>query len=194
MGPRIRPGTRLWLGGLAAGGVAVAHLVAFLLVAPDPFRRQRLLESTGHGAWPLIVSLAMGALVVGLAGLAARPPARPGWRARGHVLGRLLLLQMTGFLLLEVVERLGTGKGLTAVGELSSEPVIIIGLAAQLVSALVAVLLLSFLDRIIVTLVELFRVRARAPRTLPSGLVDRQLPVRMFATVPANPRGPPRRI
>src|SRR5919109_2563513 len=111
MGPRIRRGTRLWIGGLAAGGVAVAHLLAFVLVAPDPVRRQQLLASTGHGAWPLIVTLAFGALIVGLVGLVARPPADPGWRARGSLLGRLLLLQVVGFLLLESLERLATGTG-----------------------------------------------------------------------------------
>ena len=195
MGPRIRPGTRLGLGGLAAGGVAVAHLLAFLLVAPDPVRRQRLLESTGHGAWPLIVTLAMGVLVVGLAGLAARPPAQLGWRARGPLLGRLLLLQVAGFLLLEGLERLAMGKGLESIGDLPFEPVILIGLVTQAITALVALMLVVFLDRVIVALTDVLWPRPRAPRSLVlSEIVERHLPLPRFATGPANPRGPPRRI
>ena len=196
MGPRIRRGTRLSIGGLAAGGVVVAHLAAFLLVAPDPVRRQQLLASTGHhGAWPLIVTLAMGALVVGLVGLAARPPARPGWRVRSSLLGRLLLLQVVGFLLLESLERLALGKGPGALVELPFEPVIVFGLLAQVVAAVAAVVLLVVLDRIIVNLVEVLTVSPRAPRTLgPWPVADLHLTPPQVAGGQANPRAPPRRI
>ena len=195
MGPRIRRGTRLSIGGLAAGGVVVAHLAAFLLVAPDPVRRQQLLASTGHGAWPLILTMAMGALVIGLVGLAARPPAGPGWRVRGSLLGRLLLLQVAGFLLLESLERLAMGKGPGGLVELPFEPVIVIGLLAQVVAAVAAVVLLVVLDRIIVKLVEVLTVSPRAPRTLgPWPVADLHLPLPKVAGGPANPRAPPRRI
>ena len=195
MGPRIPKGTRLWLGGLAAGGMAVAHLVSFVLVAPDPVRRQQLLESTGHGAWPVIVSLALGAFVVGLAALAVRAPPSQGWRSRGPLVGRLLLLQVVGFLLLEGLERLAVGEGVAGLRGLPSEPVILIGLVAQIVSALVAVTVLVFLDRVIVALIEFHHPRRRAPRTLAlPASNDRHHPLPVFAIGPANPRGPPRRI
>jgi hypothetical protein len=197
MGPRIRPGTRLWLGGLAAGGVVAAHLLAFLIVAPDPLLREELLETTGHGAWPMVVSVAMGAIVIGLAGFIAGPrPGRSQPRAFPlHIASRLLLLQIGGFILLEGLERLAMGKGMAAVGALASEPVIVIGVVAQVITALVAALFLMLLDRVIVTLVDVLRSSPRPPRALPSWVVvGRPGPLRMVAAGPGKPRGPPRRI
>jgi hypothetical protein len=196
MGPPIRLRTRLWLGGLAAGGVALAHVLAFVLAAPDPIRREQLLEATGHGAWPLLVTIATGALVAALAGFAAgrlrddRPPAVL-YRA---TVGRLMLLQMAGFLVLEAFERLGTGRGLAGVAGLPMEPVILIGLAAQvlvaLAGAILVVLLARFLDQLILTL----RSTPRAPRVLtPAGTLDVAFPRLRISSGPANLRGPPRR-
>jgi hypothetical protein len=193
MSPRIRTGTRLWLGGLAAGGVAAAHALAFLLVAPDPARRQQLLDSTGHGGWPLVVSVAMGALVVGLAGFAAGSlrRGRRAWIPSGTA-GRLILLQGIGFFLLEGLERLATGKGLGALIELPFEPVMAVGLVLQVLLALAGAMLLALLGRIIVTLAGRLRSRPRAPRTLvASGFLDISVPSPQVEFGRAEPRGPP---
>lgn len=198
MGPRIRLRTRLWLGGLAAGGVAVAHILAFLLAAPDPFRREQLLETTGHGGWPLLVTVAMGALVVALAGFAVgrlRDPrqVRPAPLYLGTA-RRLVIMQVVGFLLLEAGERLATGKGLAGLSGLPLESVIAIGLVAQVLVALAGAMLLALLDRVVDGLVRLFRQTARAPRSLvPRGVSDIQVPLVRIASGPANLRGPPRR-
>jgi hypothetical protein len=198
MGPRIRLRTRLWLGGLAAGGVAVAHILAFLLAAPDPFRREQLLKATGHGAWPLLVTVAMGALVVALAGFAVgrlRHPRRV--RQAPFYLGtarRLVIMQVVGFLLLEAGERLAAGKGLAGLSGLPFESVIAIGVFAQVLVALVGAMLLALLDRVVGGLVLLFRQTARAPRRLVSGgTPDIRVPRLRIASGPANLRGPPRR-
>src|SRR5919109_779376 len=144
MGPRIPAGTRLWLGGLAAGGVVAAHALAFLVVAPDPVRREQLLDATGHKGWPLVVSVLMGVLVVGLVGFAA-DSLRRGRIARVPLgtVGRLIFLQGVGFVLLEGLERLATGRGLGALVELPSEPVIAIGLALQVLLAFAGAMLLA---------------------------------------------------
>jgi len=198
MGPRIRLRTRLWLGGLAAGGVAVAHILAFLLAAPDPFRREELLKTTGHGGWPLLVTVAMGALVVALAGFAVgrlRDPRQVG--PAPFYLGtarRLVIMQVVGFLLLEAGERLATGKGLAGLSALPLESLIAIGLVAQVLVALAGAMLLALLDRVVDGLVRLFRQTARAPRSLvPRGVSDIQVPLVRIASGPANLRGPPRR-
>jgi hypothetical protein len=51
MAPSVSLRTRLWIGGLAAGGVVAGHAGAYMLAAPDPMRRHGLLAETGHGAW-----------------------------------------------------------------------------------------------------------------------------------------------
>jgi hypothetical protein len=191
--------TRLWLGGLAAGGVAVAHILAFLLAAPDPFRREQLLDATGHGAWPLLVTLAMGALVVALAGFAVGRLRDPGRvRQAPFYLGtarRLVIMQVLGFLLLEASERVATGKGLAGLSALPFESVIAIGLVAQVLMALAGATVLALLDRVMGGLVLFFRQTARAPRRLVSrGTPGIRVPLLRIASGPANLRGPPRRI
>jgi hypothetical protein len=197
MGPGIRPGTRLWLGGLAAGGVAVAHVLAFLLAAPDPVRRAAMLEAAGHGAWPLVVSLATGALVAGLAGFAVGRSQDPRVRPRalfGGTLLRLAVLQMVGFVLLEALERVAR-HDLAEVPGLLAEPVVLIGLVLAAVAAAVGAALLVLFAGLIDRLIALLRALPRAPRVLaPSGLVD-DLP-RPLRTVlgSVSLRGPPVRV
>jgi hypothetical protein len=194
MGRRLPPGTRFWLGGLAAGGVAAAHLLAFLAVAPHPLRREQLLEATGHGAWPLVVSLAMGALVLGLAGFFAGRRSGRGRSFPIRTAGRLILLQSIGFLMLESIERLAVGKGPEALTELPFEPVIAIGLVAQVVVALAGAMLLALLDRLIVKLADV-RSMPRPTRPLvPSGFAELFLPQPPAASGPVKPRAPPDRI
>jgi hypothetical protein len=188
--------TRLWLGGLAAGGVAAAHVLAFIVAAPDPVRRGRLLEETGHAMWPVIVSVALAALVVALARFAVgrihrsdRPPAGAMWRLTA---GRLMALQTLGFLALEAVERLASGHAL--IGFLG-EPVVLIGVALQIFVALGAAALLVLLARLVDRLTGLLRTLPRAPRALMQpGAWDGIFLRPRLVSDPANPRGPPRRI
>jgi hypothetical protein len=188
--------TRLWLGGLAAGGVAAAHILAFIVAAPDPVRRDWLLEETGHAAWPLVVSVALAALVVALARFAVgrihrsdRPSAGALWRLTA---GRLIALQTFGFVGLEAVERLASGHGLSG---FLAEPVVLIGVALQILVALAAAALLGLLARLIDRLTDLLRALPRAPRALARpGAWDGILPRPRLVAGPANPRGPPRRI
>jgi hypothetical protein len=189
----MRLRTRLWLGGLAAGGVAAAHVLAFLLVAPDPAQRVALLEATGHGAWPLTVTLAMGVLVAGLAGFAVgrlrENDTRPRDLYKG-TLGRLLGLQIMGFVLLEALERVARHE-LSAVLGLLGEPVVLIGLvlaaATAAVGAALIVLFAGLIDRLVV-----LRALPRAPRALvPAGLVILFPPRLRILLGSVSPRGPP---
>jgi hypothetical protein len=196
MGPPLRLPTRLWLGGLAAGGAALAHVLAFVGAAPDPLRRGRLLEETGHAAWPAIVSVALAALVVALVRFAVGrirqdDRLRPGalWRLTA---GRLMALQVLGFVALEAVERLASGH---ALGQVLGEPVVLIGVALQVVVALGGAALLVLLARVVDRLTRLLHTLPRAPRALGQpGAWDGTLPRPRLVAGPLNPRGPPRRI
>lgn len=188
--------TRLWLGGVAAGGAALSHVLAFMVAAPDPVRRGRLLDETGHAAWPVIVSVALAALVVALARFAVgrihrsdRPPAGALWRLAAV---RLMALQTLGFVGLEAVERLASGHALS---RFLAEPVVLIGVALQILVALAAAALLVLLARLVDSLTDLLRALPRAPRALARpGPGAGILPRPRLVAGPANPRGPPRRI
>ncbi|MGH2722848.1 MAG: hypothetical protein ACRDI0_01040 [Actinomycetota bacterium] len=193
MGLPMRLPTRLWLGGLAAGGAALTHVLAFVVAAPDPVRRGRLLEETGHAAWPVIVSVALAALVVALARFAvgrihqADLPA-PGalWRLTA---GRLMVLQTLAFVGLEAVERLTSGHELD---RLLVEPVVLIGVVLQVVVSLGAATLLVLLAHLVDRLTDLLRTLPRAPRVLGCPRAwDGLLPRPRLAAGPVNPRGPP---
>jgi hypothetical protein len=189
----IRLRTRLWLGGLAAAGVMVAHVLAFWLAVPNPVRREHLLEETGHGAWPMLVALALGALVASLAGFAGsrlkeERLAPTAVLVRGTVT-RLIALQVAGFIVLEAFERLAVGHGLA---ELLSEPVMAIGLVAQVVVALAGAILLALFARLVDRLALLLRPILRAPRVLlPGDALGFSVPRSRFVAGAAIPRGPP---
>ncbi|MGH2657107.1 MAG: hypothetical protein ACRDIZ_10510 [Actinomycetota bacterium] len=188
----IRLRTRLWLGGLAAAGVVVAHVLAYWLAAPNPVRREHLLEATGHGAWPILVALTLGALVASMAGFAAgrvrEARGAPAALIRGTVT-RLVTLQVVGFILLEALERLAIGHDLT---ELLSEPVMAIGLGAQVVVALAGAILLVLFAHLVDRLVILLHPIPLAPRVLlPGDALDFSVPRSRFETGAAVPRGPP---
>ncbi|MGH2546797.1 MAG: hypothetical protein ACRDHH_04445 [Actinomycetota bacterium] len=194
MGPRIRLRTRLWLGGLAAGGLAIAHLFAFALAAPDPLRREELLDATGHGAWPLVISLAMGALVAALAGFAVTRIREPRTTLRilyRGTLARLLVLQVVGFLLLEALERLARHNPVELFGVLG-EPVVLIGLVAAAVTAAVGAALIVLFAGLLDRLITLLRALPRAPRALaPAGLADIAPPRIRTVMGSVSLRGPP---
>jgi hypothetical protein len=193
MGPPLGLRKRLWIGGLAAGGVVVGHSLAFMLAAPHRVQRQGLLAETGHGAWPLLVPIAMGVLVANLVGFAARRlrderPAPDAALLRGTA-GRLVPLQLGAFVLLEALERLASGNDLA---ELPGEPVIAIGLVTQAVAALAGAVLLVLFARLVDRLGRLFRQAPPVMRPLAAPVAPAiAYPRRRSARGPANPRGPP---
>jgi hypothetical protein len=196
--PPLRLSLRLWPGGLAAGGAAAAHLLAFMLAAPDAASRARLLRETGHGAWPAVVSVAMGALAVALLGLAAArlrdiDPLPKGALFRASARW-LLPLQIVGFVSLEAVERVATGKGLTGLVDLWSEPVIALGVVLQCLVALAGAFLAVLVAGVVDVLESLRRlVRASGPLAAELAPVGGVLPRRNEGR-PGEPRAPPSRM
>ena len=145
--PALR--TRLWLGGLASGGVVAAHWLAYRLTTPAGHHGSDILHATGHRYWTWFVAVALGALVAGLAGFAHQRMQAGASMGAGalyrYSLGRLITLQTVGFLLLEIVERLASGGSL----DLAHQPAVVLGVGLQVVIAFIGALLLVAFGRAI---------------------------------------------
>src|SRR6266498_5299669 len=144
---------RLPLAGAAVAGAAVGHSIAYLIVAPQGRARATLLAGTGHGYWSTAVAaeIVLGLLVVVTFGLRhfnrgrrspKRPPSDEPW---AWLAARLSLLQVTIFLVQEVVERAASGH---AIDDLLSDRLLSIGVLVQIVVAVGAATLLVWLGRV----------------------------------------------
>src|SRR5262245_16027319 len=76
-----RVATKLLLAGVALGGVAAGHVLAYLLAVPSPAARHALLVETGHGYWPVAAVSALAASLYA-AGSVALCHARTGAEGR----------------------------------------------------------------------------------------------------------------
>lgn len=123
--------------GLAAAGGLVAHGLAYRIAEPDPERRHRLLESTGHGYFDptLIGSLCVALTVLGFAGC-VHAGIRRGTRPP---LWLFALVPPIGFALQEHAERMLHHNSFSAGTVL--EPTFLAGLLLQLPFAIVALLM-----------------------------------------------------
>jgi hypothetical protein len=164
---RLVPLHRLWVGGLACGGVVLTHTLAYLLAAPDPQSRRQLLLATGHRYWPYFSALALGAVVAGLAQFTlrrfrhARPADNTVRQLFGPTAGRLIALQAIGFLGVEAFEGVFVHGDLT---EVLAEPVIPLGLLVQTLVAALAALLLILVARAVDLVARLIRPKLRRIR------------------------------
>lgn len=140
---------RLWLAALACAGIASAHWLAYFAAGTHGHLHDELLSSTGHAYWPYFAAVSMAALVAAL----ARPviqgfragPNRTGIRFIPTVLV-LAVVQVGGFLALEVGERMLFAQGHSL--NVLSESVVLWGLALQVVTAVVATIVVRLLARV----------------------------------------------
>jgi hypothetical protein len=143
---------RLPLAGAAVAGAVVGHGVAYALAVPQPARRLALLAGTGHQYWSAAIAaaivLGLGSLVATLARsfragltsggrLAAEPP--------GRLAGRLALLQVTIYLVQELIERAAAGVPL---GGPVNGRLLLGGVAVQLAVAAALALALAWAGRV----------------------------------------------
>jgi len=141
MRPSIGARGRVYLALLAFAGTLAAHSIAYWLVAPDPHHHATLLLSTGHGYWGIVTPLAMGLAVAGIAGALI---SMSGTTAPfGVVAARAVASQVVAFLIMETIERASVGGSVLVV----KEPVVLAGLALQVVIALAIAGLLLVLTR-----------------------------------------------
>jgi hypothetical protein len=178
----------------ALAGLVGGHLLGYVFAVPDAGQRDTLLARTGHSYLSKALIVALAATIVAGAAASVLGAARARRPGRGHlsyrgVAVRLAALQLTGFLLLEVAERLFAGiPGADLLG-----PVLILGLPLQALVAAAGALVLVLVAR---TAERVVRALARpgfpaeAPPTGPPAPVERPLPRTPLAS-PRIPRGPP---
>lgn len=147
-------------------GLFVGHLLSYLIAIPDPARRAAVLARSGHAylhlAGDAAVFFGFAAVVtIGLRAVTKRDAAdRP---STAHLALRLGALQAGAFVAIELGERLVSGAGL---GELFADHVFGIGIVVQLAIAAVGALLLRWIGRVAVRIVDAL---VRPPRRRPAG-------------------------
>ena len=159
---------RLRLGALGAGGVALTHCVAYYLAVPDGHHRAEVLQSSGHGYWPVLMTIALG---LGVAALGSSIVDRG---APSVTFARLATLQCGAWVVLETAERMISGHGVSG---LLGEPVVWVGLALQVLAAGIG----AALVRAVVSLAR--TLRGRRART------DHDTPVFAGPSVSIAPSG-----
>ncbi|HEV3473724.1 MAG TPA: hypothetical protein VG408_11095 [Actinomycetota bacterium] len=179
----------LGIAALAGGAMVLAHWIAYVIAVPDGHSRAHVLDSTGHDYWLYAAAVGLAAGVLGM-GASIRTRLAEGRDVRG-IGGRLAMMQVLGFLTLEMAERIASGH---AWSEVLHEPVIAIGVVAQLVVALLGAVLLRGVVRVI--------ARLRATRTAPTATATIRFLISDSISVPPvalaagglGLRGPPVRV
>ena len=184
---------RLWVAAVAGAGVVASHGIAYRIIAPGALQRAQLMESTGHRYFSLLVAAVLVALVFGLGAfvadsLATRRDTLASRKLFSYALARLTCLQAAGFVVLEALERLLGGEHHFA-SALLAEPATLLGIALQLLSALIAAAMLVLLRRVIVIVSAVRRSRSRALVVLND--FRGTLSHRISAVSDAPPRAPP---
>jgi hypothetical protein len=182
---------------VAAAGVLVGHWLTYALLLARPARREAVLSATGHGYLRLasvtvlvLILLALGSAV--MCALDERSDAIGASRAGRirRLFPRLWLLQGVTFAGMEVAERLVAGASL---GDVLLGRVLLVGLLAQAVAAVVGALLLHVLHRAAAGLARLVGSpgTATAPRSIPSLAPRLNGPRSPLLAGAAGLRGPP---
>lgn len=183
--------------GAAFGGVVLGHWLSYLLAIPTAGERNGVLVASGHGYWLIAVKLAVVSAVVSLAAIGIRQlrlawdrtPA-PDHGPRGIAL-RLALLQVLGFVALELTERLAAGAPLSS---LAAHQVLVLGVLVQVLVAGSLALTISLFARAIhaaAGAVARARMDDRALSAFPPAASAVLRP--SLLTASAGPRGPPPR-
>jgi hypothetical protein len=143
---------RLPLAGAAVAGAVLGHGLAYALVVPEPGRRLAVLAGSGHAYWSAAIA---AAIVLGLVSLGAtlarhfnaglRPGRRPAGEPLGRLAGRLALLQVTIYLVQELIERAAAGVPL---GGPVDGRLLLTGIAVQLLVASAMAVGLAWVGRV----------------------------------------------
>ena len=181
------------LGLIAAAAMLGSHWVAYVLAAPAPHDRAHLLQTTGHGYWPIAISIAVAAAVLGLGSFITGSLTSHvrGSRQRivGHALPRLLMLQVSGFITLEVLERYLSGH---AIGlDTFTQKTLVVGVAVQAVVALLSTIALAFVALVVDRFAQPTPARAAGSTTLAALVSYFSTPRLVPATGAHTLRGPP---
>ena len=143
---------RLPLAGAAVAGAVIGHALAYALAVPEPGRRLAVLAGSGHAYWSAAIA---AAIVLGLGSLGTtlarsfnaglHPGDRPAGEPVGRLAGRLALLQVTIYLVQELIERAAAGVPL---GGPVNGRLLLTGIAVQLLVAGALALGLAWAGRV----------------------------------------------
>lgn len=181
--------------GAVGAGLALSHWLAYLIAVPHAHERERLLEHTGHGYWPLAaevaVSLGLVALVVtGSRAVAQARDADLGQPQLRQLVARLTGMQLPAFVLLEAIERLASGA---ADLDFALQAPFLVGLGVQLLVATVLGLLLSRFARAVARIARIL-LRGKLPIRSAAPLLPSQpaaMPARLLGLAAVGVRAPP---
>ena len=186
-GSRLRG---LPLFGIAVAGMVLGHLATYLIAFPEQNQRHLVLQNTGHVYLPAFAHVALLLALAGAITIAARAwttSERSSMAIFASVVSTLALVQIAAFIGQEVLERVIAGAPLS---DLTTGPVLALGVTVQVVTAFVgaaaAMCLARVSDRVgLVGSTE--RVRFWRPDALESLAATHPAPVN--ADVPGGPRG-----
>jgi hypothetical protein len=176
--------------GVAGAGLVLGHWLAYAIGTPHAHARDELLHATGHGYLPYATQVALLAAALGLAALFLTRLTRREDRGRfvGDV-ARLAATQWAALVTMEVGERWISGVSLH---ELTHGALLAIGLAVQLVMAVVGALVLRATDRAAEAAETLGRSSAPPlPALVTAGPVGSAVAPRRRATRSTESRAPP---
>jgi hypothetical protein len=192
---RGRPFGGIVVAGAVGAGLVLSHWLAYLIAVPHAHERARLLESTGHGYWPLAAAAAAASGLVALVATGSRAvsqahDADPGQRRLRHLVARLAGMQLPAFVLLEVIERLASGS---AELDFALQAPFLVGLVGQLIVATALGVFLARFARAAARIARILRRRkppVRSTAFLPPARAA-TMPARRLGLAPAGVRGPP---
>jgi hypothetical protein len=192
---RGRPFEGIAVAGAVGAGLALSHWLAYLIAVPHAHERERLLEHTGHGYWPLAAAVAAALGLVALVVTGSRAVARArdidlGQPRLRQLVARLAGMQVPAFVLLEAIERLASGA---ADLDFALQAPFLLGLGAQLLVATVLGVVLSRFARVAARIARIL-LRGRLPgRSVAPLLPSRPaaMPARLLGLAAVGVRGPP---
>jgi hypothetical protein len=192
---RGRPFGGVVVAGAVGAGLVLSHWLAYLIAVPHANERERLLEHTGHGYWPVAAAVAaafglVALVVTGSRAVAQACDADLGEQRLRHLVARLAAMQVPAFVLMEAIERLASGAGGLA---FALHAPFLVGLAVQLVVATVLALVLSRFARVAARIARIL-LRARLPlrsAALPPPSEPAAMPVRLLGLAAVGVRAPP---
>jgi hypothetical protein len=192
---RGRPFEGIAVAGAVGAGLALSHWLAYLIAVPHAHERERLLEHTGHGYWPLAAAVAAALGLVALVVTGARAVARArdadsGQQRLCQLVARLAGMQLPAFVLLEAIERLASGA---ADLEFVLQAPFLVGLGLQLLVATVLGVFLSRFARVAARLARIL-LRGKLPDRSAALLLPTRpaaMPARLLGLAAVGVRGPP---
>jgi hypothetical protein len=192
---RGRPFEGIAVAGAVGAGLALSHWLAYLIAVPHAHERERLLEHTGHGYWPLAAAVAAALGLVALVVTGARAVARArdadsGQQRLCQLVARLAGMQLPAFVLLEAIERLASGA---ADLEFVLQAPFLVGLGLQLLVATVLGVVLSRFARVAARLACIL-LRGKLPDRSAALLLPTRpaaMPARLLGLAAVGVRGPP---